>query len=68
LTSNNGERSTTVQALQSLLDTEHAAHAEANNRVEALSLQLQSAQAKIDKLQQELTKVCINETALDSKL
>ncbi|XP_075666147.1 uncharacterized protein LOC142635984 [Castanea sativa] len=68
LTSNNDERSTTVQALQSLLDSERAAHAEANNRAEALSLHLQSAQAKIDKLQQELTKVRINETALDSKL
>ena len=68
LTSNNEQRSSTVQVLQGLLDSERAAHAEANNRAEALSLQLQSAQAKMDILQQELTKVRLNETALDSKL
>ncbi|KAJ7947028.1 Guanylate-binding family protein [Quillaja saponaria] len=68
LTSNNEQRASTVQALQSLLDNERAAHAVANNRAEALSLQLQSAQAKIDRLQQEFTKVRLNETALDSKL
>ncbi|KAJ7968616.1 Guanylate-binding protein like [Quillaja saponaria] len=68
LTSNNEQRASTVQALQSLLDNERAAHAVANNRAEALSLQLQSAQAKMDTLQQELTKVRLNETALDSKL
>ncbi|XP_041026148.1 guanylate-binding protein 1-like [Juglans microcarpa x Juglans regia] len=68
LTSNNEQRSTTVQALQSLLDSERAAHVEASNRAEALSLQLQAAQAKIDMLQQEFTKVRLNETALDSRL
>ncbi|XP_059435506.1 uncharacterized protein LOC132168530 isoform X2 [Corylus avellana] len=68
LASNNEQRATTVQALQSLLDSERAAHVEANNRADALSLQLQAAQAKIDILQQEFTKVRLNETALDSKL
>ncbi|KAB1201094.1 Interferon-induced guanylate-binding protein 2 [Morella rubra] len=68
LTSNNEQRASTVQALQSLLDSERAAHVEANNRADALSLQLQAAQAKIDVLQQEFTKVRLNETALDSKL
>ncbi|KAG6618255.1 hypothetical protein I3842_Q116500 [Carya illinoinensis] len=68
LTSNNEQRANTVQALERLLDSERAAHAEANNRAEALSLQLQAAQAKIDMLQQEFTKVRLNETALDSKL
>ncbi|KAG7962386.1 hypothetical protein I3843_09G064300 [Carya illinoinensis] len=68
LTSNNEQRSTTVQALQSLLDSERAAHVEASNRAEALSLQLQAAQAKIDILQQQFTKVRLNETALDSRL
>lgn len=68
LKSNNEQRTSTVQVLQGLLDSERSAHAEANNRAEALSLQLQSAHAKIDLLQQELTKVRLNETALDSKL
>jgi chromosome segregation ATPase len=68
LASNNEQRASTVQALQSLLDSERAAHVEANNRADALSLQLQAAQAKIDILQQEFTKVRLNETALDSKL
>ncbi|XP_030480849.1 uncharacterized protein LOC115697845 [Cannabis sativa] len=68
LQSNNEQRASTVQVLQDLLDTERAAHADANNRAEALSLQLQAAQAKLDKLQQELTSVRITETALDSKL
>lgn len=68
LKSNNEQRASTVQALQNLLDSERAAHADANNRAEALSLQLQAAQAKLDLLQQELTSVRLNETALDSKL
>ncbi|XP_038881898.1 guanylate-binding protein 1 [Benincasa hispida] len=68
LKSNNEQRTSTVQVLQGLLDSERSAHAEANNRAEALSFQLQSAHAKIDLLQQELTKVRLNETALDSKL
>lgn len=68
LKSNNEQRTSTVQVLQGLLDSERSAHAEANNRAEALSLQLQSAHAKIDLLQQELTKVRLNETALGSKL
>ncbi|XP_023543688.1 guanylate-binding protein 3-like isoform X1 [Cucurbita pepo subsp. pepo] len=68
LKSNNEQRTSTVQVLQGLLDSERSAHAEANNRAEALSLQLQSAHAKIDLLQQEVTKIRLNETALDSKL
>lgn len=68
LKSNNEQRASTVQALQNLLDSERAAHADANSRAEALSLQLQAAQAKLDLLQQELTSVRLNETALDSKL
>ncbi|KAF3451422.1 hypothetical protein FNV43_RR07517 [Rhamnella rubrinervis] len=68
LKSNNEQRSSTVSALQNLLDNERAAHAVANNRAEALSLHLQAAQAKLDSLQQELTSVRLNETALDSKL
>ncbi|MBA0748720.1 hypothetical protein Gogos_002711 [Gossypium gossypioides] len=68
LKTNNEQRSSTVKVLQDLLDSERAAHADANNRAEALSLQLQAAQAKLDQLQQELTSVRLNETALDSKL
>lgn len=68
LTSNNEQRATTVQVLESLLETERAARGEANKRAEALSLQLQATQGKLDMLQQKLTQVRLNETALDSKL
>ncbi|KAK7252117.1 hypothetical protein RIF29_35851 [Crotalaria pallida] len=61
-------RRNNAQILEQLLETERQAHTQANNRAEALSLQLQSAQAKIDSLHQELTKFRLNETALDSKL
>ncbi|KAK4345063.1 hypothetical protein RND71_035239 [Anisodus tanguticus] len=68
LKSNNEQRASTVQVLESLLETERAARAEANNRAEALSVQLQATQGKLDLLQQQLTAVRLNETALDSKL
>ncbi|KAI9087713.1 hypothetical protein K1719_030345 [Acacia pycnantha] len=68
LDSNDAERKSNVQILQNLLESERTAHVEASNRAEALSLQLQSAQAKIDSLHQELTKYRLNETALDGKL
>ncbi|KAL4308859.1 hypothetical protein GQ457_01G029020 [Hibiscus cannabinus] len=58
-----------VENLTELDDELHRiSHAEANNKAEALSLRLQAAQAKLDSLQQELTPVRLNETALDSKL
>ncbi|KAF3656719.1 putative glutaredoxin-C9-like [Capsicum annuum] len=68
LKSNNEQRASTVQVLESLLETERVACAEANNRSEALSVQLQATQGKLDLLQQQLTAVRLNETALDSKL
>ncbi|KAL4308570.1 hypothetical protein GQ457_01G041950 [Hibiscus cannabinus] len=68
LRTNNDQRISTVKVLQDLLDSERAAHADANERAEALSHQLQAAQSKLDSLQQELTSVRLNETALDSKL
>lgn len=66
--SNNEQRASTVQVLEGLLESERAARAEANNRAEALSVQLQSTQGKLDLLQQQLTSVRLNETALDGKL
>ncbi|KAL6546567.1 hypothetical protein OROMI_022288 [Orobanche minor] len=67
--SNNIQRKEYVQGLESLLDSERAAHAEANNRAEALSVQLQVTQAKLDELSQELTALRFSEkTNLDSKL
>ncbi|CAA6665789.1 unnamed protein product [Spirodela intermedia] len=68
LSQNNEQRSNTVQVLESLLATERAARMEANSRAEALSLQLQTTQGKLDVLQQELTSVRLNESALDGKL
>lgn len=62
------QRRNNTQILEQLLESEREAHAQANNRAEALSLQLQSSQAKIDSLHQELTKFQLNETILDSKL
>ncbi|CAL0331372.1 unnamed protein product [Lupinus luteus] len=61
-------RRNNAQILEKLLETERQAHTQANNRAESLSLQLQSAQAKIDSLHQELTKFRLNETVLDGKL
>lgn len=57
LSQNNAQRSNTVQVLESLLATERKARAEANSRAEALSLQLQATQGKLDALHQELTAV-----------
>ncbi|KAL7243690.1 hypothetical protein ACSBR1_015995 [Camellia fascicularis] len=68
LKSNNEQRATTVQVLESLLETERAARAEATNRAEALSVKLQATQGKLDSLQQKMTEVRLNETALDNKL
>ncbi|KAK9064351.1 hypothetical protein SSX86_015733 [Deinandra increscens subsp. villosa] len=68
LKSNNEQRATTVHVLESLLETERAARAEATNRAEALSVQLQATQGKLDSLQQQMTSVRLNESALDSKL
>lgn len=68
LQSNNEQRLSTVQVLENLLETERAARAEANNRAEALSVQLQATQGKLDSLQQKLTQVRLNESALDGKL
>ncbi|WOH11889.1 hypothetical protein DCAR_0831385 [Daucus carota subsp. sativus] len=68
LKSNNEQRADTVQVLESLLETERAARAEATNRAESLSVQLQATQGKLDLLQQQMTTVRLNETALDSKL
>ncbi|KAJ0963131.1 hypothetical protein J5N97_028253 [Dioscorea zingiberensis] len=68
LNQNNAQRSNTVQVLESLLATERKARSEANSRAEALSLQLQATQGKLDALHQELTAVRLNENALDNKL
>lgn len=65
---NNEQRTSNVQVLENLLENERKARAEANNRAQDLSVQLQASQARLDSLQQELTSVRLNETALDSKL
>ncbi|KAL2244419.1 guanylate-binding protein 1 [Sesamum indicum] len=69
LQSNNSQRKNTVQVLETLLESERAAHAEANNRAEALSVQLQVTQGKLDELSQELTALKFGEkSTLDSRL
>ncbi|KAL0307792.1 UNVERIFIED_CONTAM: hypothetical protein Scaly_2970700 [Sesamum calycinum] len=63
------KRKNTVQVLETLLESERAAHAEANNRAEALSVQLQVTQGKLDELSQELTALKFGEkSTLDSRL
>nr|KYP51873.1 Interferon-induced guanylate-binding protein 2 [Cajanus cajan] len=62
------QRRNSTQIIDQLLETEREACAQANSRADSLSLQLQSAQAKIDFLHQELTKFRLNETILDSEL
>ncbi|XP_027932560.1 guanylate-binding protein 1-like [Vigna unguiculata] len=61
-------RRNSTQILDQLLETERGACAQAISRADSLSLQLQSAQVKIDSLHQELTKFRLNETILDSEL
>lgn len=68
LNTNNEQRANTVQVLESLLETERAARAEATNRAEALSVKLQATQGKLDLLQQQMTTIRLNESALDNKL
>jgi inosine/xanthosine triphosphate pyrophosphatase family protein len=62
------QRANTIQVLENLLDSERQANAEANARAEALSLQLQATQNKLDALQQELSTTRLNEVVLDGKL
>ncbi|KAL2341838.1 hypothetical protein Fmac_009778 [Flemingia macrophylla] len=62
------QRRNSTQIIDQLLETEREACAQANSRADSLSLQLQSAQAKIEFLHQELTKFRLNETTLDREL
>ncbi|XP_041994176.1 guanylate-binding protein 4-like [Salvia splendens] len=69
LQSNNNQRKTTVQVLETLLASERAAHTEANNRAEALSVQLQATQGKLDEVSQELTALRFSEkSTIDGRL
>ena len=62
------QRANTIHVLESLLDSERQANAEANARAEALSLQLQATQSKLDALQQDFSTTRLNEAVLDGKL
>ncbi|KAG7536230.1 Guanylate-binding protein N-terminal [Arabidopsis suecica] len=64
----NEQRAHNVKSLEKLLDEERKAHIAANRRAEALSLELQAAQAHVDNLQQELAQARLKETALDNKI
>lgn len=67
LQSTTEKRENTVQVLENLLATERASNAEANSRAEALSVQLQLTQGKLDGLQQELNTLRLNEKVMDNK-
>ncbi|KAJ4901504.1 Guanylate-binding family protein [Raphanus sativus] len=64
----NQQRAHNVKSLEKLLDEERKAHIAANRRAEALSLELQAAQATVGNLQQELAQARLKETALDNKI
>ncbi|CAN8267356.1 unnamed protein product [Cochlearia groenlandica] len=64
----NEQRAHNVKSLEKLLDEERKTHIAANRRAEALSLELQAAQASVDNLQQELAQARLKETALDNKI
>ncbi|XP_074269891.1 uncharacterized protein LOC141592902 [Silene latifolia] len=66
--SNNEQRASTVQVLESLLESERGSRAEADRRADDLSHKLQTTQAKLEKVQTELTSVRLNESALEAKL
>ncbi|KAL1560280.1 guanylate-binding protein 4-like [Salvia divinorum] len=69
LQSNNSQRKTTVQVLETLLASERAAHTEANNRADALSVQLQATQGKLDEVSHELTALRFGEkSTMDGRL
>ncbi|KAI5066016.1 hypothetical protein GOP47_0018640 [Adiantum capillus-veneris] len=68
LDSSHKQRANTIHVLESLLASERQACGEANARAEALSMQLQAVQGKLDLLQQEFSTTRLNETVLDSKL
>lgn len=69
LQSNNSQRKSTVQVLETLLESERVAHAEASNRAEALSVQLQATQGKLDEVSQELTALRFGEkSTMDGRL
>lgn len=68
LKTTNEQRAHNVKSLEKLLDEERKAHIAANRRAEALSLELQAAQASVDNLQQELAQARLKETALENKV
>ena len=68
LASSQSQRAKTVEAFENLLAGERAAKAEASQRAEALSLQIQNMQGQIDSLQASLFQVRNHETALETRV
>lgn len=68
LLSSRDQRAKTVEAFEKLLITERGAKAEASQRAEALSLQIQTMQGQIDNLQGQLFQVRNHETALETRV
>lgn len=68
LASSQEQRAKTVEAFEQLLASERAAKAEASQRAESLSLQIQNMQGQIDNLQAQLTAVRNHETALETRV
>jgi len=68
LGSSRDQRAKTVEAFEKLLASERTAKAEASQRAESLSLQIQHMQGQIDNLQGQLTAVRNHETALETRV
>lgn len=68
LSSSREQRAKTVEAFEQLLASERAAKAEASQRAETLSVQIQHMQGQIDNLQGQLTAVRNHETALETRV
>ncbi|XP_024393848.1 uncharacterized protein [Physcomitrium patens] len=68
LSSSQEQRAKTVEAFEKLLASERAAKAEASQRAESLSLQIQHMQGQIDNLQGQLTAVRNHEIALETRV
>jgi TolA-binding protein len=62
------QRAKTVEAFEKLLASERAAKAEASQRAEGLSLQIQNMQGQIDNLQGQLFQVRNHEIALETRV
>jgi DNA repair exonuclease SbcCD ATPase subunit len=68
LNSSQEQRAKTVEGFESLLASERAAKAEANQRAESLSLQIQTLRGELDVLQAQLATARNHDSALETRV